>query len=34
MENVTITTRPVRSTVFSYNKLVIELDIENIIPDS
>ena len=26
--------KPVRSTVFNYNKLVTELDIENSIPDS
>ena len=26
--------KPVRSTVFNYNKLVTELDIENYIPDS
>ena len=26
--------KPIRSTVFNYNKLVTELDIENSIPDS
>ena len=26
--------KPIRSTVFNYNKLVRELDIENSIPDS
>ena len=26
--------KPIRSTVFNYNKLVTELDIENSFPDS
>ena len=26
--------KPIRSTVFNYNKLVTDLDIENSVPDS